>query len=186
MANVVIYPDKETKRTARRLAKYLKAETIYTNKVSKKETSRYENYDNIFFGYTMIDHKRSKVLSEFCYLNKNRLKNMPSVLFCPLHNPLDVEVMEKFVRTISAFVKKYQQQVDSEKRMVVCSLSEKDKEMVASVSHAVGISSLNLRSEVVEIDTTSVIIVFYKTDTSMPLDLMILLDPLVNLLHFFS
>ena len=132
----------------------------------------------------MTDHKRSKVLSEFCYLNKNRLKDMPSIVFCPLHNPLDAEAMEKFVRSISAFVKKYQQQMDSEKKMVVCSLNEKDKEMAASVSHAVGISQLDLRKEIVETDTISVIIVFYKTDMPIPIDLSTILDPLMVLIFF--
>jgi Flavodoxin len=186
MASVIIYPDRETKRTAKRLAKHLGAETIHMYKVSKKETSQYESYDNVLFGYTMVDHKRSKVLSEFCYLNKNRLKDMPSILFCPLINSSDAEIMERFMKTFSVFIEKYQQQTGTEKNMVVCSLNEKDRGMAAAVSRTMDVSYLDIKAGVLDMNTTSVIIVFYKTNSSLPGNLAFLMDPLISILTIAS
>ena len=165
MASILIYPETEAKKTAKRLAKHIDAKIRFMYKTSPKEPMDLSRYDVAYIGVSLSRHKHSNNFSNFINSNASNIQRSKKVLFSPLPSLVDIDSERKFIDDFMRSVAEWKR-IGNEKT-IVCSLTEKDENAARLLSSALNVRFVDLKNGDTYENSQCIIVFVNKKDFSI-------------------
>jgi hypothetical protein len=171
MKRAVICPDEDVYGTAASLSRKIGADALFMYKMTLKHPADLSMYSRVFLGINMQWGESSKNVKRFIYVNRDSLKDAPVVLFCPGFSPKNAEYAEEMADIIRRFSDKL-----PEGRRTIGVLRNTDLKMAGPLSQLSGLEICDIRTDVLDLDRTSLLVVFFRNSSLMPITPLILLQ----------